>query len=180
MSVILIAAIAAAVVAAAAAGYGAYSQNEAAQQQAKAQKRAARQNEEAEAAAGKARRKQAEAKYERYRDSQRSRAGAAGVFAGEGSLLEGQMEAANLAEYDAALAEYPHQLAENRANFEKKIFGWQARNLASTQLTGTVIATGSSLASSYGSVAKAYSGGGGGGSKGGGNVPSSYGTGGPD
>ena len=172
-------AIIAAVVAAGAAGYGAYASNEAAQDQAKAQKRAARQQAEAETAAGEARRKQARMKYERFRDTQRSRAGAAGVVVGEGSLLEGQMEAAQLAQYEADLAAYGHELSSQRASFEEKIFGWRARKLADSQYMNTGIAVGSSLASSYLSGAgKGLGGGGGGGAPS--NVPSDYGMGGPD
>jgi len=86
------------------------------------------------------------------------------------------MEAASLAEYEAGLSEYPHQLAANRANYEAKIFGWKARNLKDQQITGAVIATGTSLPTSYASGG--FKGmGGSGGSTNGGSVPSSYGMG---
>jgi len=162
----IVAAIVIAVVAAAAASYATYSANQAAQQQAKLAKKAATQRAEAEAAAGAARRRQAELRAKRFQEQQRSRAGAAGVRVGEGSLLEGQMEAASLAEYDAQLAEYPHQLAEQKDRFEAKIFGFKQRQLQENLWKDTVIsgvlAGGSSLASSYGKGS--FSGGGGSGS----------------
>lgn len=165
MAVAITVAIVAAVVAAAAAGYGSYASSQAAAQNARMQKKAAQLQAEQEAAAGEARRKQIALKHKRFAASARARAGGSGVFVGEGSLLEGQMEAANLAEYEAQLAAYPHELASQRASFESKIFGVQQRRAEDSALSGAVIsgvgAGASSLASSYGSGAFKSTGGGG-------------------
>jgi hypothetical protein len=144
-------AIVAAVVSAAATAYGTYAAQQAQAQQAKAAQRAAQMQADAEAAAAEARRRQKKAEAERFLRSQLSRAGAAGVQIGEGSLLEGQMEAASLAEYEANLAAYPHVLSSQRESYRSKIFGLEARRASSGALLNSAIAGFSSLAASYGS-----------------------------
>lgn len=152
---------------AAAAGYSAYQASEAQaddararKQDARAQAFASKMHADAEAEAAEARRQQVQLQYQRHRDSQRSKAAAAGVSISSGSLLEGQMEAAALAEYEAQLAEHPHQIQSQASRYQEKLFGWRASTVRPGPNTAlnVGIATGSSLAAGYGSFYKDYQG----------------------
>ena len=95
-STILIAGLVAAAVAAASAGAQMYMQSEAQAAQASQQRKMAEWQQQAEADQAEAARKQVRLRAQRYLNAQASKAGGAGVVAGEGSLLVNQLEAASL------------------------------------------------------------------------------------
>ncbi len=146
--------VAAAVIAAAAAGYGAYQASENASAQAKAGERSMKMQQEAEAAAGEARRRQVLYDAEKKRQMFASREAAAGVQVGEGSLLEDEMQFSRDAQYSAEMAAYPHAVAGDVAGYRARIFNAQGAYARQTEGTNIGIATGGSLATSYGSYAR--------------------------
>jgi hypothetical protein len=119
--------IIAAVVAAAAAGAGMYMQSEAQAAQQRSAAKLARLQEEAELANAEAARKNSKLKSDRFLRSQMSKAGKAGVVAGEGSLFVNQMEAASLAQYEEDLAARGHEIDSRRYGYEAKLFNHGAR-----------------------------------------------------
>jgi len=151
-----------AVIAAAGAAYGAYEANEAAQQQASMAKRNAQMQADAEAQAGEARSRQIQYNADKLRKQFLSRGAAAGVEAGQGSLLETESQF----DYDVQLskdfAKYPHELAGASARYQSDLFGFQKKSLASQQIAGTAIAGVTTGASSYSSFVRSLGAGGGG------------------
>jgi hypothetical protein len=145
----IIGAIVVAAVAAVAAGAGAYMQAEEAKAQAKSQRRMAEWQQEVEQQQSEAARKQVRLKSQRFLDAQASKAGRAGVVAGEGSLLESQLEAASLAQYEEDLAAFTHELGAKTHGFEAKLFRNQQKRIQANQWVGVTLATASSAASSY-------------------------------
>jgi len=96
--------IIAAAVTAVAAGAGAYMQSESAAAQVKAAERRSDWQQQVELQQTEVARRQVQAKTHRMLNAQASKAGNAGVVAGEGSLLTDQLESASLAQYDEDLA----------------------------------------------------------------------------
>jgi hypothetical protein len=99
-----------------------YMQSEQAAEQAKQEKKRADWQQQVEAQQSDAARKQARIRSQRRLDAQASKAGGAGVVAGEGSLLVDQLEAASMAQYEEDLAAYSHDLNAKTAGFESKLF----------------------------------------------------------
>lgn len=144
--------IVAAVVAAVAAGASAYMTVDAQKDAAKQQRKMSEWQQETEAKQAEASRKQVRLRAQRMLNAQASKAGGAGVVAGEGSLLADQLEAASLAQYEEDLAAYGHELAGQTRGFEGKLFRATEKKLARTQWVGTGLAvagSASSSASSY-------------------------------
>lgn len=149
-----IATVVAAAAAAGTAGYSAYQQGQTAKAQAKAGKAQMEMQQEAEKAAGEARRRQVLYDAEKKKQMMASREAAAGVQVGEGSLLEDEMQFAHDAAYNAEMAAYPHALQANLAGFKGKIYKGEGQYAADTQGLSTGIAVGGSLASSAGNYAR--------------------------
>jgi len=152
--------IIAAAVAAVAAGASAYMASEAAADQAKSQKRMADWQEKVENQQAEAARKSVRLKAQRMLRSQASKAGGAGVAAGEGSLLTNQLEAASLSQYDEDLAAYSHELAGQTRGYESKLFKHQLSRIESQKWLSVGLASASSAASSYSSYSSKGSSGG--------------------
>src|SRR5262245_59382580 len=133
--------IAAAAVAAVAAGASAYMASENAARQAKARKNMADWQQKVEDQQADAARKQARLKADRMLNAQASKAGGAGVVAGEGSLLTDQLEAASLAQYEEDLAAYGHELNSQTHGFESKLFGDEYHHIKSQQPYAVGLAT---------------------------------------
>ena len=140
-----------AAVAAVAAGASAYMASENAQAQAKAQRNMADWQEKVEEQQAEAARKQVRLKAQRMLNAQASKAGGAGVVAGEGSLLTDQLEAASLSQYEEDLAGYSHELGAQTHRFESKLFRNQLNRIKSQEWIGVGLAAGGSAASSYSS-----------------------------
>lgn len=139
-------------VAVVAAGAGAYLQSEAAADANRQQKRSAELQADAEQKQGEAARKNARMRAERHLRSQASKAGGAGVVAGEGSLLALQMEAGSLAQYEEDLAAFGHEIRSNLHGFEAKLFGRQARINSSQSLTLGLLAAGGTAGAGAGKL----------------------------
>jgi hypothetical protein len=161
----IVAAVIVAAVAAVAAGASAYMASEQQAQAAKTAKKQARWQQEVEQWNKDAKMKEAEAarkqqrlKASRLLNAQASKAGRAGVVAGEGSLLANQLEAASLAQYEEDLAAYEsevgaqvHGIRKTTAGFEESIFKGQEKSIRQNQWIGVTLATVGSAASSYSS-----------------------------
>jgi hypothetical protein len=83
-----------------------------------------------------------------------SREAGAGVQIGEGSLLEDEMQFSHDSAYAGEMAAYPHAIAGDIAAYKGRIFKSQGDYAKSTMATDVGVATGGSLASSYGSYAR--------------------------
>jgi len=147
-------ALAAAAVSAGVQVYGQHQAAAAEKRNAKAGANAAAMQAEHERLAGEARAKQVRLAARRELSKQGALAGKAGVEDVTGSLLEVQMEGAALAEYEAALARYPHQLASQRASFESTLLN---RRAAQAKVGfGTYVGAAASLASTGASAYTGY------------------------
>jgi cell division protein FtsL len=164
MVTLLIIAAAAAVAGAATAGTSAYMQNQNAQAQAKSQRKMAEWQQQVDEQQADAARKQVRLKAQRMLNAQASKAGGAGVVSAEGSLLENQLEAASLSQYEEDLAAYNHELSSQTHGFEGKLFRNQEKRLKDQAWLNVGLATTSSLAGSASSIASSYGSGGKGGS----------------
>jgi sortase (surface protein transpeptidase) len=132
-----------------AAGASAYMQSESSAEQSRNQKKAAEMQAQAEQAQGESARKNARLKAQRHLNAQASKAGGAGVVAGEGSLMVNQLEAASLAQYEEDLAAYGHEISSNLYGYQANLFGHQARRQSGMSVPLGLLAAGSSAASSY-------------------------------
>src|SRR2546422_9798072 len=106
---------------------------------------------QAEADQAEAARKQVRLRAQRYLNAQASKAGGAGVVAGEGSLLVNQLEAASLSQYEEDLAAMGHEINSKTHGFEAKLFRQSQNRIESNEWIGVGIAAGSSAASSLAS-----------------------------
>jgi hypothetical protein len=164
--------IIAAVVAAVAAGASTYMASEAAAEQNREQSRMAKRQaevaqwqKEVEEQQAESARKQTRLKAQRMLNSQAAKAGAAGVVAGEGSLLVNQLDAASLAQYEEDLAAYGHKLNAQGAEitseshtFESRLFKARASNIEANMPLNVGLSAAAAGASSYASSYKGSSG----------------------
>lgn len=146
--------IVAAAVAAVAAGASAYMQSQQQQAAARAQRNQARFQEESEKQQAEAARKQVRLRAQRFLNAQAAKAGAAGVVAGEGSLLVNQLEAASLAQYEEDLAAFGHELQSTTRGFEARLFKAQERSIRSNRGISTGLAFTGSAVQSFASFSR--------------------------
>jgi hypothetical protein len=155
----------------AAAGYGAYAASEAQAQQNAYAKRAARMQREIQAkqAEDATRIRQAQIDYDAKKKQRSflSRAAAAGVEVGQGSLLETEAEFASEVSYAKQMARYNAEAGiyggQEELRYQETLFGFNQNKAKSGQAMNTGIAAGSTLATG---ATKAYGGYGGTGSRG--------------
>ena len=136
-------------IAAVAAGTAAYLQSEEAARQRRSAAKMAELQQQAEDANAEAARKNSRLKSRRMLNAQASKAGGAGVVAGEGSLFVNQMEAASLAQYEEDLAAYGHEINSNLYGYQSKLFKNDARRIQGSAVYTSLLAGAQAGASTY-------------------------------
>lgn len=141
-----------ALVAAGAAAYSTFQQNANAQAQARAQQEALEQDARNRDLLAAAKVKAGQKAAERFLQGQRAAAAKSGVRVDEGSFLEGQLEAAQIGEFESQLAGFGDVLGAAGARQGAALARFQRRTLRSQQWSSTLISGVAAGLSTYAGV----------------------------